>query len=49
MDEQYKEEFGFICCFCNQSIIENRTDPIDLDIMHNQDLLNKILQHKALP
>jgi hypothetical protein len=35
------EEFGFSCCFCNQGIIENKTDPVDIKIILNEDVLKK--------
>lgn len=35
------EKLEFNCCFCNQGIIENNVDPLDINIMHNIDVLNK--------
>jgi hypothetical protein len=30
-------DLGFVCCFCNQSIESNRTDPCDVNILINWD------------
>ncbi len=35
------EKLGFMCCFCNQGIIENKTDPIDINVIQNEDKQNK--------
>ena len=34
------EKLEFSCCFCNQGIIENKTDPLDVNIMQNDDVQN---------
>jgi hypothetical protein len=40
MDEQYNKP-GFTCCFCNQGIIENQTDPIYITVGFNEDSIYK--------
>jgi hypothetical protein len=29
---------GFECCFCKQSIEENKVDPVDINIVLNEDM-----------
>ena len=31
----------FECCFCKQSIEENRIDPVDINIIFNEDMKHK--------
>ncbi len=42
MDGQFDEKFGFRCCFCNQKIIENTTDPVMINVSLNEDIINKM-------
>lgn len=37
----YNENSGFECCFCRQSIIETKIDPVDINVVYNEDILNK--------
>lgn len=30
--------WAFNCCICNQTIIENKVDPIDINIVFNEDM-----------
>ena len=32
---------GFQCCFCTNSIVENKVDPVDMKLICNDDLKNK--------
>jgi hypothetical protein len=32
---------GFECCFCKKSIEEDSVDPIDINIVFNEDMINK--------
>jgi hypothetical protein len=32
---------GFECCFCKQSIRETRNDPIDINIILNEEMIQK--------
>ena len=31
----------FSCCFCNESIIENKVDPVDINVVLNEDMQKK--------
>jgi hypothetical protein len=35
------KKLEFRCCLCNQGIVENKTDPLNINIMHNIDWLNR--------
>jgi hypothetical protein len=32
---------GFECCFCKKSIKETKIDPIDINIVFNEDMIEK--------
>jgi|GEM_PF-3334455 len=32
---------GFECCFCKQNIHETRNDPVDINIVLNEDMVQK--------
>jgi hypothetical protein len=36
-----KEIKGFECCFCKKGIKETKTDPIDINVVFNEDMIKK--------
>jgi hypothetical protein len=32
---------GCQCCFCNEGIVETKTDPVDINIIYNEDMIEK--------
>lgn len=41
MNGNFKAIDGVMCCFCNKEIEENKTDPLDINIIYNEDMLQK--------
>jgi len=41
MDGNFDEIDGAMCCFCNKGIEENKVDPIDINIVFNEDMLEE--------
>lgn len=39
--ESVKDMWEFQCCFCNEAIKEDSVDPLDMNIVFNEDMIAK--------